>query len=58
MYSSRGRSGVAEKMREILEDLLEKYQVDVAFWGHVHNYGKLLCTVTARTKGDRTQNGC
>jgi predicted phosphodiesterase len=39
---------IGAKMRQYLEPLMMKYGVDVAFWGHVHNYER-MCPVYNKT---------
>jgi predicted phosphohydrolase len=37
MYTTDGGE-VAELLQKELEEYLVKYKVDLALWGHVHNY--------------------
>jgi hypothetical protein len=43
---------MSEYLKESLEDLLLKYQVDVAFWGHVHNYERTCPLYNRQCRGD------
>ncbi len=42
---------MAEYLRESLEKVLLKYKVDVAFWGHVHNYERTCPVYNEKCRG-------
>ena len=41
---SGGDQPTAQMLRDVLEPLMQKYQVDVAFWGHHHSYVRHMHT--------------
>eukprot|EP00743_Colponemidia_sp_Colp-15_P006986 GILK01007539.1.p1 GENE.GILK01007539.1~~GILK01007539.1.p1 ORF type:complete len:660 (-),score=66.82 GILK01007539.1:116-2095(-) len=45
---------VAEHMQELLEDLLHKYKVDLALWGHYHSYERTCPVYKNKCVGDET----
>jgi acid phosphatase type 7 len=55
MYTSRDYKPellFAEKMRENLEELMDTYKVDVALWGHIHNYERSCPVFNGTCRGD------
>jgi len=57
MYSSAHRTAMQSHLRDEMEDLLHKYKVDVALWGHVHNYERTCPVFKDECHGDHQKPG-
>eukprot|EP01117_Protostelium_nocturnum_P003237 TRINITY_DN14196_c0_g1_i1.p1 TRINITY_DN14196_c0_g1~~TRINITY_DN14196_c0_g1_i1.p1 ORF type:complete len:572 (-),score=157.83 TRINITY_DN14196_c0_g1_i1:70-1785(-) len=47
-------TAAAERLRGSVEPLLEKFNVDVAFWGHVHNYERTCPMAKGKCQNGKT----